>query len=125
LIQAVTLTEGPSTYAWSYSTHATEYGEDVTAAVTETCSLFGTTAADCHATLGGSAGGQSTTITASSMLTGSAYHRFQVGITGGADKTASATGACSTSGAIYTANARDVVAMVVMGALGLATVLAL
>jgi len=59
-----------------------------------------------------------------SSLTGAAYYRYDVAITGGVEKTASATGKC-TSGGTYAADSRGVLAMAVVGALSLAAILAL
>ncbi|RQM04741.1 hypothetical protein DH86_00004255 [Scytalidium sp. 3C] len=121
----ITLTEGPSVYVVYYSTQVIAYGETATGTVSESCKLQGTTAADCSANVFLKAGGTSTKASTTSLLTGADYHRFNVAITGGADKTASATGSCKSSGATSQTNSRGVVTIAVLGALGLAAVLSL
>ena len=53
------------------------------------CSFLGT------ATIGGEVDGKKTTTSVASTLTGASYYRFDVAITGGAEKTASATATCA------------------------------
>lgn len=76
----------------------------MTGSVAENCELQGTTAAVCAATISVSIQGTSTAITTTGTLDGTDYHRFDVAITGGAEKTAAATGECQAkSGAVGSA----------------------
>lgn len=76
-------------------------GYSVTGSVAENCELQGTTEAICTATVSVSVDGTSTAITTTSTMDGTDYHRFDVAITGGAEKTAAPTGECAAkSGAI-------------------------
>ncbi|KAH8803346.1 hypothetical protein F5884DRAFT_903908 [Xylogone sp. PMI_703] len=118
----LTLTEGPSVYIASSVSLIESNGETVTATIAESCALKGTTAANCKAAVTLSAQGQETSSTTALTISGTNYHRFDVPITAGAAKTATATGKC-TSGAMHTADSRGVLAMAVAGALGLAGVL--
>lgn len=103
--QIVTMTEGPSTYAFDITTTAVI--ADQTAAVegSENCALSDTTAADCTAVVSGSIDGTSTQTTITSLITGAAYHRYDVAITGGAEKTASATATCAVQNGAMPRNA--------------------
>lgn len=65
----------------------------------ERCELRGTTDAICEATASLSVDGTTTSMEATTTFYGSMYYRFDVAITGGADKLAAATGECS-SGAV-------------------------
>jgi hypothetical protein len=95
-------------------------GYEVKGAVAESCALRGTTAADCTATVSLWVDGTSTALQTAVTLSGTGYHRFDVAITGGADKTSVASGECraNTSGAIgHGLKAREgwAVGMVVFG----------
>ena len=90
----------------------------------ESCNLVGTTAATCTATIKATAQGTSASTTVSTAttetVTGSTYHRFDVEITGGAEKTASATATCGKKSAAAGFDARRIglwaMAAVVSGA---------
>lgn len=101
----ITLTAGPSTYVVATATATEIEGYEVTGSVAESCALLGTTAADCTATVSVSVDGTSTALKTTVTLSGTDYHRFDVAITGGAEKTAAPTGECgaSTSGAVGSA----------------------
>lgn len=73
-------------------------GTTAVAAVSIGCALSGTTAASCVESVSLSVGGTSTKTTITSLLTGTDVHRFDVAITGGAEKTAAATGTAPVSG---------------------------
>lgn len=76
-------------------------GYEVTGSVAENCELQGTTEAACTATISLSVDGTSTSTSTEATLSGTDYHRFDVAITGGAEKTAAATGECrASSGAV-------------------------
>ncbi|PBP28229.1 hypothetical protein BUE80_DR000823 [Diplocarpon rosae] len=95
-----TVTAGTSTYRFSSDVTTTTLGVGVTATAEESCVLDGTTAATCTATVRGTADGTKTTTTTTTTLSGTAYYRFDVAITGGAEKTVTATATCgSGSGA--------------------------
>ena len=108
----------------SASTQVEAFGQVATGTVGESCSLQGTTAADCHATVFVAIDGTSTSTASETLITGTDYHRFDVAITGGADKTGSGAGTCS-SGAMATVDARGIVAMAIVGVLSLAGILVL
>ena len=82
----MTITSASTTYAGELTTATSVAGTYATAALTEGCRLAGTTAATCTAAFTVSAGGQSTKTSNTVTLTGSDYHRFDVQITGGAEK---------------------------------------
>lgn len=90
--------------------------------IAETCSLEGTTAAHCQDTIALSVDGKRTTASASQAVSGTGLHRYDVSITGGADKTASpeATGECKPNVAAGTNPnvVRAVAAALTMGLLG-------
>lgn len=94
----MTVTEGPSTYIVETTTSSEIAGETIAVAVGESCALEGTTLAACTATYSVSADGTATSDVTTQTLTGTDYHRFDVAITAGADKTASATGSCNAGG---------------------------
>lgn len=101
LPQVFTLTAGPSTYVVATATSGVIEGYSVTGSVAENCELQGTTAAVCAATISVSLQGTSTATTTTGTLDGTDYHRFDVAITGGAEKTAAPTGECGArSGAV-------------------------
>lgn len=99
--QTFTLTAGPSTYVVAKATSTEIQGYSVTGSVAENCELQGTTAATCTAIVSVTVDGTSTAVTTTIPMDGTKYHRFDVAITGGAEKTAAATGKCSSkSGAV-------------------------
>lgn len=99
--QVFTLTAGPSTYVVATATSGEIQGYSVKGSAAENCELQGTTAATCTATLSVSVEGTSTALTTTATLDGTDYHRFDVAITGGAEKTAAAAGECpAKSGAV-------------------------
>ena len=108
------MTSGASFYRGS--TAVTGDGETLLAY--ETCSLGGTTAATCTATAELEASGTSTSGTTVSTLSGTDYYRFNVAITGGAEKTASATATCAAKGAAANRNTRKVAIWALVGVIG-------
>ncbi|KAI9056225.1 hypothetical protein LZ554_001153 [Drepanopeziza brunnea f. sp. 'monogermtubi'] len=94
-----TLTNGVSTYGFSSEATTRTQGVEVKVTVIESCALAATTAATCTATIKGEAAGTKTSTSTTTILSGSDYMRFDVAITGGAEKTAAATGACKSSAA--------------------------
>ncbi|KAK3305302.1 uncharacterized protein B0T15DRAFT_193015 [Chaetomium strumarium] len=93
-VSALTVTAGPSVYMVSYVTETSAGGHEAAVSVFESCSLQGTTAASCFATGAIEIDDRATATSFSTVLSGADYHRYQVAITGGAEKTASATGEC-------------------------------
>ncbi|KAK5657208.1 hypothetical protein OQA88_3266 [Cercophora sp. LCS_1] len=91
----VTLTSGPAIYQFSTFTETRVGGTPVTATVQETCALEGTTRAACTATIGGNVQGTSTTVSVSTTYTGARVYKYDVTITGGAEKTASPKPTCA------------------------------
>ena len=91
----LTLTSASTTYAGEITSATTVYGTFATVSVGESCKLGGTTAATCTAAVSVSAGGSSTKTASTTTLQGSDYHRFDVLITGGAEKLAAATATCA------------------------------
>lgn len=93
--QVATLTAGPSTYRVSTATATRTAGSDVTATVMEACDLRGTTEAVCSATVGGTVDNKSTFISTTTTMSGpNDYYRYDVAITGGAEKTANPSAQC-------------------------------
>ncbi|CAN8097549.1 unnamed protein product [Discula destructiva] len=90
-----TVTQGPSIYEVAITTTVVYAGVTGVGKVYESCALSGTTAASCTGSASVSVQGESTESAVATVLTGSDYHRFDVDITGGAEKTASATGSCN------------------------------
>lgn len=107
-MQELTLTEGPSTYVLQTKTAGDVDGTQVALTVAESCALEGTTVATCTASISASADGTSTATTAVQTLTGAEYHRFDVAITAGAEKTAAATGTCEKQSGAGIVDARNV-----------------
>ncbi len=114
--QIATLTAGPSTYVFSSSVSTRTLGHDVVATVQESCSLQGTTAAVCSATIGGSVDKTSTAVSTTVTESGTDYYRYDVAITGGAEKTANPT-TCAANGAAGL-SVRAVALWGVLGAVG-------
>ncbi len=118
----VTVTEGPSIYRVSATTATRTGGYDVSATVQETCELRGTTAAVCTATLGGSVDKTTTSATTTGTLAGTHYYRFDVAITGGAEKAANPTAQCKSTSASW-ASTKAVVMWGLVGVVGVASLL--
>ncbi|KAG4443843.1 hypothetical protein IFR05_000679 [Cadophora sp. M221] len=95
---SVTVTVASTTYHFSSAITTSTLGKKVSATAIEACSLDGTTAAVCSVTVGGEVDGTKTTTSSVTTAAGSDYYRFDVAITAGAEKTASATGTCGGSG---------------------------
>ncbi|KAJ4286890.1 hypothetical protein N0V88_007834 [Collariella sp. IMI 366227] len=91
---------------------------DVKATVIEQCALQGTTAAVCGATIGGTVDNKSTTTSTVTTLSGSAYHRYDVTITGGAEKTADPSAECKSG-----ASTKTVAMWGLLGAAGIVALL--
>jgi hypothetical protein len=100
----------------------------VTGTAVELCSLAGTTAANCAATLLATGDGSTISTATTETLSGSNYYRFNVEITGGAEKTASATATCAVPSASAKGNAaaslnvKNVVMWALAGVMGVACV---
>ncbi|KAK4096696.1 hypothetical protein N658DRAFT_501265 [Parathielavia hyrcaniae] len=90
----ITVTGGPGTYRVYSATTTRTMDYDVSATMQESCELRGTTAAVCSATIGGSVDGTTTSESITTTLSGTDYYRYDVAITGGADKTANPTAEC-------------------------------
>lgn len=89
--QKLTITAAPTTFA--ISTTLQELGVSVD--LYEGCKLDGTTAATCSASASGTRGLFGVSTSSTTTLVGTDYHRFDVPITGGADKlVAAATQSC-------------------------------
>jgi hypothetical protein len=98
------VTEGPSYYGEVGQTQTVIGGLSVAATIAQSCALVGTTEADCSLTLVGtvSTNGANTVVSTavSYVYSGTNYNRFQVPITDGSSKTATAAGAtCPTPSA--------------------------
>ncbi|KAI1863418.1 uncharacterized protein JN550_009529 [Neoarthrinium moseri] len=119
---AVTVTEGPSTFAASSVVATSTAGHDIAVTIAENCVLSGTTAAVCTPTFGLSVDKTSTQTSATTTMSGSEYYRFDVPITAGAEKTASATNACSNAASGL--NTRSMAMWALTGVVGLAGFLA-
>ncbi|KAL2187856.1 hypothetical protein L209DRAFT_338599 [Thermothelomyces heterothallicus CBS 203.75] len=102
----LTLTEGPSLYSVAYSSATSTLGHKAEVSVGESCNInIESREAFCVATVSVSLDGTSTVTSTSTSVTGSDFHRYRVPITAGAQKTASATGACTAGGDGDDANA--------------------
>ena len=77
-------------YQFNYVTESRTLGHNVKVSVTESCKLTGTTEANCVATIAMAVDGTSTTVSTTVPVSGADFHVYQVAITGGAEKTASA-----------------------------------
>jgi hypothetical protein len=90
----MTVTAGPSIYRVSTLIVARAAGTDASLLLDQTCDLQGTTQAVCTTTTGVSLDGTTTTESGTVTLSGSTYYRYDVAITGGAEKTVSPTAEC-------------------------------
>lgn len=109
-------------YAFSSATSTRSGGYDIQATVQETCRLDGTTAAVCSATIAGTVDKTSTTASTVSTAAGTDYYRFDVAITGGAEKTANPT-ACATKSGAAGLSTKAVAVWSLLGAIGVAGLL--
>lgn len=98
---------------------------DVTITATETCTLAGTTSAKCTALLKATASTSKTSSTVVETLTGATYYRFDVAITGGAEKTASPTACATKKGAAASVSPKKTVVWALVGVFGIAGLQAL
>lgn len=137
----LTVTEGPAVYMWDYTSTTRTAGYDVTASIVESCSLAGTTAATCVGTIGGEAAGTKTSRTALVTIASPTYYRFDVEITGGAEKTKSPAATCGAGakgagsggsggsagaqGAASSLNARTTAIWALAGTFGVASLLSM
>jgi len=99
-------------------------GVAVSISAAESCALGGTTDATCTATVALSADKTSTTTSLVETITGTRYRRFDVAITGGAEKTANPT-ACPTPNAAGSLNPKNMALWAFAGAMGVASMLAM
>lgn len=83
---------------WDFTSTTRTAGYDVTASIVESCSLAGTTAATCVGTIGGEVAGTKTSRTAEVTIASPTYYRFDVEITGGAEKTKNPSATCGAGG---------------------------
>ncbi|KAK5715341.1 hypothetical protein LTR17_016775 [Elasticomyces elasticus] len=88
------LTEGPTHHQFSYATSTA----GATGSYAESCSLSGSSYAVCVVTLSLSAPGTSTHTKTTVTASGTDLHYGQFPITAGAEKLATATGSCTSSG---------------------------
>ncbi|KAK1762839.1 hypothetical protein QBC33DRAFT_460630 [Phialemonium atrogriseum] len=121
----LTLTEGPSDYIISVVSKTKTAGHSATVTLGESCVLDGTTAASCSGEFTFIVDKTTSSVAVSTVLTGTDYHRFDVAITGGAEKTASATGECKANAAPAGTSVRMVAGLGAVLAVGLAGVLSL
>ncbi|OBT73101.1 hypothetical protein VF21_07620 [Pseudogymnoascus sp. 05NY08] len=123
--EILTVTEGPAVYMWDYTATTRTLGYDVTASIVESCSLAGTTAATCVGTVGGEAAGTKTSQTALVTIASPTYYRFDVEITGGAEKTNNPSPTCGAEGAATSLNARTMAIWALTGTFGVASILSM
>ncbi|KAK4249127.1 hypothetical protein C7999DRAFT_30338 [Corynascus novoguineensis] len=122
----LTVTEGANLYLFEYATTTNVAGHDAEMLIAASCNIRGTTAAECDYSLSASVDDTSTVIETSAAITGTDFHRYQVSITGGAEKIASATGSCdANANAAAGTSASAVKAMAAALAISLAGVVAL
>lgn len=117
------MTQGVSNYEFEITGTTTYQGHDVTAYGHESCNLGGTTAATCTATVGGAVDGTSTATTAVITVTSPTYYRFDVEITGGAEKTQNPAATCSVEGAASSLNTNTMAIWALTGTFGVASLL--
>ncbi len=98
-------------------------GYDVSATAQETCQLRGTTEAVCTATLGGSVDKTTTSTSMTSTASGSDYYRFNVAVTGGADKLANPSATCKPANS--GASVKSVATWGLVGVVGVVSLLGL
>ncbi|KAI1420826.1 hypothetical protein F5Y12DRAFT_787948 [Xylaria sp. FL1777] len=118
-----TVTENASEYKLKSVASTKTAGIEVVATAIESCNLAGTTAATCTATLEASAQGQKTSTAGTITYTNAATLRFDVSVTGGAEKLANPTGTCSSDAAGL--SSRAVAFWGFLGAIGAIGVIAL
>ncbi|ELR05338.1 hypothetical protein VC83_06531 [Pseudogymnoascus destructans] len=123
--EILTITEGSAVYQWDYTATTRTMGYDVTASLVESCSLAGTTAATCVGTAGGEAAGTKTSKTAVVTIASPTYYRFDVEITGGADKTKNPSPTCGAKGAATSLNAKTMAIWALTGTFGVASLLSM
>jgi hypothetical protein len=93
--QKWTVTVNPSLYGFSSASTTRTMGVDVTATIQENCRVAAPTSVNCAVTIQGEADGHKTSTATSVVYTGTnEVYMFDVQITGGAEKTAQATGNC-------------------------------
>ncbi|OBT65066.1 hypothetical protein VE03_05264 [Pseudogymnoascus sp. 23342-1-I1] len=119
----MTLTAGGDNYEFASTVTTRTMGYDVTVSAQETCTLAGTTAATCTATAGGEADGTSTSRTAVVTVASPTYFRFDVEITGGAEKTKNPAPTCSFEGAASSLNTKTMAIWALTGTFGVASLL--
>ncbi|KAK0119468.1 hypothetical protein ONS95_010916 [Cadophora gregata] len=116
---AATVTVASTSYYLSSAVTTSTLGSQVSATAIESCQLGGTTAATCAVTIGGEVDGKKTSTSTTTTVSGTDYYRFDVAITGGAEKTASATATCAPGKNAGTSLSAK--SMMVFGLAGLAT----
>jgi hypothetical protein len=109
----ITLTEGPTNFNLVSQTVTA----GISASVSETCTIAGTTSATCVAAVSASLDGQSSAVTTTTMLGTDGFNYHPVTITAGAAKLGSA--AATTGSASGNAAAPMVTGMGALGAVGL------
>lgn len=119
----MTVTAGSDHYELASTVTTRTLGYDVTVSVEETCTLAGTTAATCTATAGGEADGTHTSQTAVVTVASPTYYRYDVEITGGADKTKNPSPTCGSEGTATNLNAKSTAIWALAGTFGVATLL--
>lgn len=125
LMQIATLTVGPEHYVLSSVISTKTLGYDILATAQETCVLGGTTAATCTATIEISADGTKTSTKAVMTLAGTSYHRFDVQITGGAEKLVNPTATCASKNSAASFSSKNAAIWALAGVMGVASVLSM
>jgi hypothetical protein len=90
----------------------------VTVTAQDTCHLAGTTAATCTATIKATISGTVVSTAVAETLSGSTYYRFDVEITGGAEKTANPTGTCGAKSAATSLSVKNMAIWALAGVIG-------
>ncbi|KAI1263764.1 hypothetical protein F5Y18DRAFT_115740 [Xylariaceae sp. FL1019] len=121
--EAITVTESADGYRVSSAYSTSVDGTAAKFEVIETCKIADD-AATCTATISGSAAGQTTKTSDTVTYTGADFSakKYDVAVTGGAEKTASASGKCNAASGF---NTRAVALWGMLGAVGVVGVLAL
>ncbi|CZS96337.1 uncharacterized protein RAG0_05707 [Rhynchosporium agropyri] len=95
--EKATVTVNPTTYHFSTAATTSSAGHNIKGTAIEACSLQGTTAAICSVTIGGTVDGKKTSVTSQTSVVSPTYYRYDVAITGAAEKTAGAAATCTSA----------------------------
>lgn len=116
------MTSAASEYSIFTAGTTTIQGYAVTGTAIESCALAGTTAATCSASVKGTADGTAVSTSGVETLSSADYYRFNVQITGGAEKTVNPTATCAVKGAAVSINTKNVAMLALAGVIGIVNI---